>query len=154
MEPETIHPETIESEGKVRPTYSVVVFPSMELPLNYHPMIYSRWLRSLRFGNPLFKKVDSKEYYKNYHAYLESVLKKPDCKVRLAVLSDDDDVVLGFSVSRGEILDYVNVHTHHRMLGIGTALIPPDIKVFTHVTIAGLEIWQRKHKDWKFNPFA
>ncbi len=138
------------------PTYSIIVFSGHKLPSQYIPMLFSRWLRSLRFGNPLFKKVKSKDYFHNYHAYIENLLSKPDSQVRLAVLSDDHDVVLGFSVSREDVLDYIHVHTDYRKIGIGTKLIPEGITTFTHLTETATNIWQynEKYKELKFNPFA
>lgn len=140
------------------PTYSVIVYPSAELPALYNALIYSKWLRSLRFGNPLFKKMESNEYYKNYHLYLENLLKKPDSVVRLAALTDDRDVVLGFAVSREDVLDYVHVHKDYRKIGIGSALFPKSTTTFTHITMTALKIWQENERykslNLKFNPFA
>lgn len=137
-------------------TYSIIVFPASKIPQTFLPLIFSKWLRSLRFGNHLFEAVDSDIYYKVYHVYIENLLKKPDSVVRLAVLSDDPDIVLGFSVSREDVLDYVHVHKDHRKTGIGTKLIPEGITTMTHLTKTAINIWQNKnrYKQWKFNPFA
>ena len=138
------------------PTYSVIMYPTKELPSQYESMLFSRWMRSLRFGNQLFKRLPSDEFYKQYKVFLENLLAKPDSQVRVAVLSDDKDVVLGFSVSREDVLDYVHVHTDFRRLGIGRKLVPEGITTFTHMTAPALIIWQNneKYKPWKFNPFA
>jgi ribosomal protein S18 acetylase RimI-like enzyme len=138
------------------PTYTVLSVKASELPEAYRPLIYSKWLRSLRFGNELFKKVDSDEYYANYQKYLENLMAKPDSLVRLAVLTDDKDVVLGFSVSREDVLDYVHVHTDHRRQGIGKAVLPKHFTTFTHLTFTATGIWRKnmKYRQLKFNPFA
>lgn len=138
------------------PTYSIVIHNSCQLPTNYEAFVFSKWLRSLRFGNPLFGKIDSDDYYKNYHIYLSNLLKKPDSKIRLAVLSDDHDIVLGFAVSREDVLDYIYVHMDYGKIGIGSTLMPHGITTFTHITLAVLDIWQNnpKYKSLKFNPFA
>ncbi len=73
--------------------------------------------------------------------------------MKLAVLTDDRDVVLGFSVSRGKVLDYVHVQKDLRKQGIGTALIPLGIDTITHLTKSALPIWGSKYGSWKFNPF-
>jgi GNAT superfamily N-acetyltransferase len=117
-------------------------------------MIYAKWLRSLRFGNDYFKLIDSDDYYLTYHRYITNLLAQPAATVRLAVLSDDRDVVLGFSVTRGNILDYVHVHKDHRRCKIGTHLIPCGIDTITHVTKSALPIWNNKYSNWKFNPFS
>ncbi len=76
--------------------------------------------------------------------------------MRLAVLSDDPDVVLGFSVSREDVLDYVYVHKDQRRLGIARKLLPPHFTTFSHITLTAMEIWHKnpKYKQLKFNPFA
>lgn len=94
-------------------------------------------------------------------------MKKPDCLIKLAVLTEDKDVVLGFSVSREDVLDYIHVHKDSRkdaeMLidgkvvkfpgGIGKKLLPKPLTTFTHLTKIALIIWQtEKYKHLKFNP--
>jgi GNAT superfamily N-acetyltransferase len=138
------------------PTYSIIVFKASDLPKSYEPMLYSRWLRSLRTGNQTFKKISSNAYFENYHKFISNLLNKPDSLVRLAVLSDDHDVVLGFAVSREDVLDYIHVHTDYRRIGIGTALVPEGITTFSHITVTAIIIWQKnqKYKHLQFNPFA
>lgn len=144
----------MEHQKSEAPTYSVISLKAAKLPSQYEGMIFSKWMRSLRYGNPLFKKVDHKDFYKNYHVFIEKILAKPDTIVRLAVLSDNHDVVLGFAVSREDVLDYIHVHKDYRQNGIGTLLLPPDITTFTHLTKTWFPIWQTKYKEWRFNPFA
>lgn len=115
-------------------SYSIISYPAKDLPEVYEPLIYSKWLRSLRFGEQIFKDMDSNEYYTKHHAYIKRLLSCPDTSVRLAVLSEDHDIVLGFSVSRGDILDYVHVHKDYRRMGIGRALLPEKITTITHLT--------------------
>lgn len=134
-------------------SYVVIQFPGAMLPAEYHNMIYSKWLRSLRYGNDYFKLIAPDAYYKNYTKQIDFVLNQYNCIVRLAVLSDDHDVVLGFSVIRGNILDYVHVHKDMRRQGIAKALIPQGIEVVTHLTKIGLSIFG-KTKGVIFNPFA
>lgn len=148
--------EDILQEVEPDASYEVISYKTSELPERYLPLIYSRWLRSLRYGNPLFKKIASHYYYKFYHDYLEKLLAKPDSLVMLAVLSDDKDIVLGFSVSREDVLDYIHVHSNNRMHGIATHLLPEKISVMTHITEDAGKVWPSnpKYKHWKFNPFA
>jgi GNAT superfamily N-acetyltransferase len=117
-------------------------------------MIFSKWLRSLRYGNDYFRLIDPDEYWKAYNAYIKSILMRGDTMVRIASLTEDADVALGFSVVRGAVLDYVHVHKDFRKKGIGRILVPKNIKVITHLTKTGLSIWGSKYPKWKFNPFA
>jgi GNAT superfamily N-acetyltransferase len=134
--------------------YTITVATARMLSPQYKPLIYSKWLRSLRFGNDYFLRILQDAYYKSYHRYITSILDSKDALVCLAVLSDDRDVVLGFSVSRGNILDYVHVHKDYRGNGIAKALVPRCIDTFTHITKLAQRILDEKYKDWKFNPFA
>ncbi len=134
-------------------TYSIITFSATALPKEYLGLVFSKWLKSLRYGNELYKLIEPQAYWPIYHKYLEKIMGAQDAIVRLAVLTDDKDVVLGFSVSRGIILDYVYVHRDHRALGIGSHLIPKDIKHFTHVTKMGILLWRQKYRSWTFNPF-
>lgn len=150
----SIHTEAATSESVVDASYRVLSFPSSKLPTAYIGLVYSKWLRSLRYGNDLFRLIDADSYYKAYHRHVSLVLEHPNTVIRIAVLSDDHDVVLGFSVSRGNVLDYVHVHKDQRRLGIGRSLVPDGIEWITHVTKTGLTIWGSKAGHWKFNPFA
>lgn len=136
------------------PTYSVIAFKSTELPESYGGLIYARWLRSFRFGNPFLKKSSPADYYKHYHKYIEILLSKPGSITRLAVLSDEHDVVLGFSVCREDVLDYVHVQVNHRRHGIARKLVPDNITTISHTTNLATDIWQDKFKHIVFNPFA
>lgn len=138
------------------PTYSVISFKGSELPQAYVNMVLSKWLRSLRFGNPTFTRIDSDQYYQHYEPYIKNLLKKPDSLVKLAVLSDDHDVVLGFSVSREDVIDYIHVHKDQRRQGIARKIFPEGITTMSHFTLTSGLIWQgnKKYKHLKFNPFA
>ncbi len=138
------------------PTYKVISFPSAKLPVEYKALVFSKWLRSLRYGNAIMEKVNQDEYFTNYHKFIENLLSKPDSIVRLAVLSDDHDVVLGFATSREDVLDYIHVHKDQRTQGIAKALMPDGITTFSHITKSAMEIWQKndKYKHLEFNPFA
>lgn len=147
---------TSHQDQGVAPTYSVVLFKASELPEQYMAMIYSKWLRSLRFGNPLFKSMKSDSFYNQYHAYIGILLKKPDSLVKMAVLTDDHDIALGFSVSREDVLDYIYVHKDHRRQGIGKKLYPAGITTMSHTTLTAIQIWRNnpKYIHLEFNPFA
>ena len=140
----------------VDPTYSIVSYPAAKLPAEYKSIIFAKWLRTFRSGNPLIKNIDTGAFYDMYHKYIENLLAKPDSIIKLAVLTDTPDVVLGFSVSREDVLDYIYVHPDNRKIGIAKKLFPKDTKVMTHITLKALEIWRNnpKYKYLKYNPFA
>lgn len=135
-------------------SYKIVPHLGYELPRQYQNMVYSKWLRSLRYGNDYFKLIDSAVYYDAYHRYIKTVLHRTNSIVRLAVLSDDMDVVLGFSISEKQILHYCHVHKDNRKQGIARSLVPFKVKAITHITKTGLSIWSSKLPTAIFNPFA
>ena len=138
---------------EVTSSYQILQFPGAKLPKCYTSLIYSKWLRSLRYGNDYFKLIDPESYYHTYNKHIDFILGHPDTTVRLAVLSDNHDVVLGFSIIRNTILDYVHVHKDQRNHGIGRTLVPSGILTITHLTKIALAIWP-KYPKVKFNPFC
>jgi hypothetical protein len=142
------------SEPTADSSYTILSFTGKDVPPQYHSVILSNWLRTLRFGNPVFKQIDSFVFYKHYEFNLKRKLRDGSCIVRLAVLTEDNDVVLGFSVHHKNVLDYISVKKNMRRNGIARALLPQGIEKFTHFTKTGALIWQEKFKNWKFDPFA
>jgi hypothetical protein len=119
----------------------------------YLPYIYSKWLRSLRYGSEIYKMIDSGAFFNCEHAKIEKILDCEDTEIRLAVLSDDLDVCLGFSAVRNDHLDYVYVNKDQRKIGIGASLIPDRIKSFGTLTNLGQIVWEKRYTDLKFNPY-
>lgn len=152
MGTEDVHSETAQlSKGELT-TYSIVEYGPGYLPETYLPFVLSRWLRSLRYGNDYFRLIHPESYYKRYQAYLKPLLTA--ASVRLALLTNDRDVVLGFSVRRGNILDYVYVMPAQRYQGIARNLVPSSVDTITHLTKCGLVIWANRYPNLKFNPFV
>ena len=133
--------------------YKVLVWQGSFLPEAYTAMIFSKWLRSLRYGNDYFKLIDSESYYNTYNQYIQAILNKPGTIVRIAVLADDEDVALGWSVSEGDTLHYVHCQKDSRNKGIATTLVPFQVNNITHLTKTGMAIWNKKLPNAKFNPF-
>lgn len=140
--------------------YDVIAYAGRELPAEYFNMVASRWMRSLRYGNDYFRLMVPETFYKSYYRFIVCIIEKTHTVVRLAVLADDHDVVLGFSVVRGgpegpgRVLEYIHVHKDQRRQGIAARLVPASIDTITHLTRTGLSIWGSKHPEWKFDPFA
>lgn len=155
MGSEEIHSETIEQEApQETASYDIICFKGIDLPDAYKGMVFSRWMRSHRYGNFLFKMIDSDVYYDRYSKYISQILAHKDCELRLAVLSDDHDVALGFCCTRGNILDYVHVHHSCRENKIATHLTPAKIKCITHWTYQGEKFATKRYGRWTFNPYA
>lgn len=147
--------QSLETRGDAvqESTYSVVSYPASQLPEQYLNFVRSKWMRTLRHGNDYFKLCDSDSYYAAYQNYIRSLLARPNATLRLAVLSDDSDVCLGWSLIEGDTLHYVYVQHEHRNTGIGKTLVPVRINWITHLTKAGMSAWNRKLPHAGFNPF-
>lgn len=133
--------------------YIVRTFRGAELPDQYRGLVFSRWLLSYKWGNDFMRMAQRKGYFPAYRSYVARLINDPECVIRIAVLADDHDVALGFSVCRATCLDYVHVHKDHRLQGIATKLIPADIKVFSHATKDGFRAIGKKNPKWKLEPF-
>lgn len=135
-------------------TYTVLKFSGPALPNGYTNFVLAKWLRNFRHTNDYMKLTFPPAYFAAYTHYINRILSHPDTEVRLAALSDDHDVCLGFSVSsKNNVLHYVYVGVDYRLQGIGKSLVPFAIEEFTHLTTAGRKIWKAKFPDVRFNPF-
>ncbi len=124
------------------------------LPEQYANFVRDRWLKTYKKCNKFMSLVDPASYYQAYPKYIKSILDRPTTAVRLAMLQEDNDVLLGFSVSDGPMLHYVNVPLDYRGQGIGGRLVPYVVESFSHITETGMKLWQKKYPKAIFNPFA
>lgn len=145
--------QVLDTEANAQSSYSVIAFQGAKLPEGYRNVVLSNWLRSLRQGNDYFKLVEPKSYYEAYERYVKHIIQRPDTLLRMAVLSDDHDVVLGWSCMERKVLHYVFVRSEQRAKGVGQALTASGFEVITHITRAGIQIWNEKYKQVTFNPF-
>lgn len=138
---------------RMESSYKIISYKASAMPKSYWNMVLSKWLRSLRFGCDYMRIIDKDIYFKGYQIYIEQIFKRPEATIRLAVLSDDEDVVLGWAVYEGPRLHYIYVNRDFRKAGIGTALYSKDTEEISHVTTIGMSIWASKKPHLKFNPF-
>ncbi len=120
---------------------------------SYKSMIYSDFMKSLRFGNDWYSLIDSDRYYAVYTHIIDQLLSRRDSIVRLAVLEDDLDVCLGWSLSENKKLHYVYVKEDYRCQGIGASLMPDKFDTVTHLTKIGQSIRKKKFPNAIFDPF-
>ena len=120
--------------GVKESTYSVLSFPANKVPVQYLNFILAKWKRTLRDGNDYFTITDSDHYFDAYDRYTNHLLNRPGAVIRIAVVSDAQDVALGWSLIEGDILHYVFVQSEQRNRGIGRLLVPVEINTITHVS--------------------
>lgn len=114
-------------------------------------LIYSTWLKGLRFGNEWFGAIEQDAYFSAYHRVIESILAAPSTVVTVACLVEDPDVVLGYSVCSGDRIHWTFVKRAWRRIGIAKSLTSSNATTVTHLTDVGKSI-ATSHK-LIFNPF-
>lgn len=125
----------------------------------YKPLVLATWLRGLKHGDEFFTYVESQAYFSVYSKVILALLKRENCRARLAVIADEPDTVIGWSVFEGKVLHFIFVRRGGkgdeggRRQGIGTSLFPEGAEIFTHLTKVGRSIWLEKYPNLKFNPF-
>ena len=107
------------------------------------PFIFSSWLKSYKKNSDFAKHIPDGPYYKNHHALIEHLLKKPSCIVLVAHAGDDLDRILGYLVfedtDSGHLIHYVFVKEAFQGSGIAKALIKyagidPHLMGYSHLT--------------------
>lgn len=146
-----LHEGAVETE---KSSYKVIKYNVEHLPDSYRNMILAKYLRSLRHTNDYFKKVDAAFFFKYQTEIIQDIMLRANAYIKLAVLSDDNDVVLGWSLMEPTILHYVWVGADYRNLKIGSILTSDAFHTITHYTKSGFSIWQKKFPNVVFNPYS
>ena len=137
-------------------SYKIITLAGTDPALEpFKNLILASYMKSLRFGNDWFKDIQSECFYKYYGLYIDRLLRISGTIVKLALLSDDLDICLGWSMSQDDILHYIFVKgdIEARRKGIGKKLLPDKVNTITHLTKIGRTIWKSKLPDVIFNPF-
>lgn len=114
------------------------------------PFIYATWMRGLKHANDVYKQIDKIEYDRGQRKVIETILKIGT--VMIAALKEDPDVILGYSVTRNPIIDWVFVKMPWRRLGLATELLKHlEPQSVSHITYVGNSI--RLKKNLKFDPY-
>lgn len=115
--------------------------------------IMATWLKGQYYGHPWFREIDKDSYNVNYARHIEEVIKRPDTKVNIACLAEDQDIILGYSVLTGSTLHWCYVKEAWRARGIANLLTQPGpITNVSGSTKTGKAI--SKKRGWTYNPWA
>lgn len=134
-------------------SYSVIKYCAAEVPKEYRNHILNKYLRGLQGGNDFFKLILPKSFFKTHEIYFNNLLVRPSAKIRIAVLTDSPDVILGWSLTEDKKLHYVYVRGENRRLGISSALLPDEYDLITHFTKSFIPIWHTKYPQVYFDPY-
>ncbi len=144
----------VETVGFAVSTYKIIHVHGNDPILEpYLGFIIGNWMTTLKDTNQWFELIDPDKYFTAYKQFIKAILKKPGTEVKCAILAEDTDIVIGFSVFEGSQLHYVFVKPEVRNKGIATILVPKRIDVITHLTVPGVVIWKTKLPKAIFNPF-
>lgn len=114
--------------------------------------ILATFLRGLFYGESWFSLIDKKIFMEHYHKVVEYILNKPGISIKIACLSEDADVILGYAIYENDKLHWTFVKKNWRNIGIAKDLVPSNITTVTHLTKVGLSIIHKK--SLQFNPFS
>lgn len=116
--------------------------------------ILATWLRGCYYGNTFYSDIPKDIFMLHYHEILEKFLNNPSVTIKIACLKDDEEVILGYSISRSakdkKVMDWIFVKSAWRRIGIGKSLVPENLEVCTHLTKLGKAL---KPQSVVFNPF-
>lgn len=119
-------------------------------------LIFATWLRSYEASSMMSKLIPRDTFFAEHHKVLERIFARTPT-VKLAVLPDQPDVVLGYAVTEGQVVHYVYVKPAFRRYGIATSLLQAcGIKpkyIYTHHTYILRTDLHNKVKDATFNPY-
>lgn len=141
------------ADGIEKTEIQIIKYAGYALPKEYWNYLLGKWKRSLRHGNDFFRLIDNRAFNDAYDFLITSLLFRPNAVIRLAVLSDNSDVALGWSLIEEDTLHYVFVQAEYRGMGLARKLVPTPINTFTHLTRRGIGLWTAKAPNAKFNPF-
>lgn len=116
-------------------------------------LVYATWLRSYEASSLAAKNIPRDIFFAEHHNIIDGIMAR-GATVTLAVLPDEPDVVLGWSVTEGPLVHYVYVKPAFRQHGMATALLghvkaPFRYTHWTHV----LRDLHAKLDGCVFNPY-
>jgi hypothetical protein len=86
------------------------------------PIIYATWRNAIWYDSEDRDERLASEFYSKITQEIKTLLKYKDIKVKIACAKDDPDFIAGYSVMRGEHLEFVYVKLNYRKTGIAYLL--------------------------------
>lgn len=99
------------------------------------PFIYASWRNSL-WNDERRPPNEGKEFFSKATHAIRDLLNNHETKTTIAVLKDDTDFILGFSVITDRNLDWVYVKKDYRMRGVAKLLCGANQQIPAFDTIA------------------
>jgi len=84
-------------------------------------LIISTYLKGAKYGSDYFKAIDEETFYQNYGSFVENRVR--NANVIVCCLEEDADVIVGYLVHRGPVIDWLYVKTAFRRQGVANSLL-------------------------------
>lgn len=113
-------------------------------PVNDAALVYSTWRNSAYYGS-VEAKADGNaaHWFKKMSVHIKGVLDY--ATVRIACLSDDPTVIIGYSIWTGSHLHWIYVKVDYRCKGVGKLLFPKGIDTVTDQQTKIGQVIAKKH---------
>lgn len=117
--------------------------------------IFATFLRGLYYGDSWFSQIPKDIFMANYKHVAAALVPSPKTVVKIACLTEDPDVILGYSIMSADFqtVHWCFVKAAWRRQGIARSLLPSHPVYVTHLSALGKTLLS-KFKDTTFNPFA
>ena len=117
--------------------------------------IKATWLNGIYYGGTFLSKMEKNLFMTHYSSILDNYLHSKATNIKLAVLKDDPEIIIGYVAYRNinpefSVLDYVFVKKNYRKSGFSKVLIPSNAKYCTILTALGAKYI----KNLQLNPFT
>lgn len=113
--------------------------------------IFATFLRGVYYGQPTYTLIPKDIFMSYYHKVLEFILKKPETKINIACLKEDNDVILGYSIMSDKAIHWAFVKKSWRGIGLANDLTPKEITTITHLSKIGVSVLNKR--GLVYNPF-
>lgn len=116
--------------------------------------IMATFLRGLYYGDSWFSLIPKDIFMDKYKVVIETLLVSPRVTIKVAVLPDDDNVILGYSIMSNDFqtVHWVFVKSVFRNKGIARSLLPKYPTAVSHLSKLGLTLLT-KFQNVVFDPF-
>jgi GNAT superfamily N-acetyltransferase len=107
-------------------------------------LIYDSFPKGVYYSSYLPIKTDKTKWFKDFFIYTKQLLATPDA-ITVACMSDNSDVIIGYSIVVDKALEFVYVKESFRNQGIAKLLLKnQQVELYKNVTKVGNAILTKK----------
>lgn len=113
-------------------------------------IIYSTWPKGAYYGALEIPPGNKKRWFKSFYEHVKERLK--DSEIRIAALTEDPGVIIGYAIIHGKTLEWAYVKEAFRLQGIcRLLLLNREIEMIANVTKIGRYIAKKHHLGELYN---